>query len=177
MQRSLSNVAPSRCRSSLNQCFFQEIRVLMCSWSVRCVFFLNKLFSKSPQKCFNTCLHTQQHNTKPHLLFLWTQRVKVGERAAELHVEKPRGQSVSHLSPDLGSGARSSPRFIQMSLGGRKYIYLVACWAESNKMKLRGRKMSIDPFYIILECQPVIRYFIKVVDTNVFWIPCTLVIH
>lgn len=69
MQRSLSNVAPSRCRSSLNQCFFQEIRVLMCSWSDRCVFFLNKLFSKSPQKCFNTCLHTQQHNTKPHLLF------------------------------------------------------------------------------------------------------------
>lgn len=60
MQRSLSNVTPSRCRSSLNQCFFQEIRVLMCSWSDRCVFFLNKLFSKSPQQCFQ---HASTHSS------------------------------------------------------------------------------------------------------------------
>ena len=118
--------------------------------------------------------HTAAQYKTPSPL-LSTDRVEVGKRAAELHVEKPRGQSASHLSPDSGNGARSSRRFYT-NVSWWKKVNLFGCFLGRNQQDEAQRKKNESwPHSVILEDQPVIRYFIyrELLDKSC-WYECLL---
>lgn len=82
--------------------------------------------------------HTAAQYKTPSPL-LSTDRVEVGKRAAELHVEKPRGQSASHLSPDSGNGA--SRRFYT-NVSWWKKVNLFGCFLGRNQQDEAQRKKN-----------------------------------